>query len=175
MRFGCSGSSLRTWAYSAVVCSAVWWLLLLWSAGRDTRPSVVAVCGLSSYGSQALQHKLNSCGPWTCLLHGMWDPPGPGLKPLSRALALGGWSLYHEPPGKSGRCWLRYKPECFYGKTEKSWKGVIGKRWASVVNGKGRDVLSKASSFRFLLRQNVSVRRILTYVNFSLHCWKLRH
>ena len=28
------------------------------------RASVIVVCGLSSYGSQALEHRLSSCGAW---------------------------------------------------------------------------------------------------------------
>ena len=39
--------------------------------------SVVAACGLSS------------CGSWVLLLHDMWDLPGPGLEPMSPALASG--------------------------------------------------------------------------------------
>ena len=29
--------------------------------------------GLHSYGSQALEHRLNSCGVRAQLLHGLWD------------------------------------------------------------------------------------------------------
>ena len=32
-------------------------------------------------------HRLSSCGSRAQLLHGMWDPPRPGLEPLSPALA----------------------------------------------------------------------------------------
>ena len=45
---------------------------VLWSMG--SRCSVVAVRGLSSYGSRVE------------LPHGMWNPPGPGIKPISPAL-----------------------------------------------------------------------------------------
>ena len=48
---------------------------------------VVATRGLSSCGSWALEHWLNSCGTHTCLLHGMWDLPAPGFEPVSPALA----------------------------------------------------------------------------------------
>ena len=54
--------------------------------------------GFSSCGSQALEHRLSSCGTWAQLLHGMWDLPGPGLKPVSPALA--GRFLTTAPPGK---------------------------------------------------------------------------
>ena len=33
----------------------------------------VVAHGLHSYGSQALEHRLNSCGVWAQLLHGLWD------------------------------------------------------------------------------------------------------
>ena len=55
--------------------------------------------GFSSCGSRALEHRLSSCGTWTLLLHGMWDLPGPGLEPMSPALA--GGFLTTVPPGKS--------------------------------------------------------------------------
>ena len=61
--------------------------------------SVVAACGLSSCGSQALEHRLTSCGTWAQLLRGMWDLPGPGIEPLSPTLA--GGFLTTAPPGKS--------------------------------------------------------------------------
>ena len=51
------------------------------------RASVVVARGLSSCGSRAL------------LLRGMWDFPGPGIKPMSPALA--GGFLTSVPPGKS--------------------------------------------------------------------------
>ena len=50
------------------------------------RASVVVACGLSSCGAQAQ------------LLRGMWDLPGPGLEPMSPALA--GGFLTTVPPGK---------------------------------------------------------------------------
>ena len=46
------------------------------------------------------EHGLNSCGTWAWLLHGMWDFPGPGIEPVSPALA-GRWIPNHCPPGKS--------------------------------------------------------------------------
>ena len=55
--------------------------------------------GLSSCGSRALDCRLSSCGGWALLLRGMWDLPGPGLEPVSPALA--GGFLTTVPPGKS--------------------------------------------------------------------------
>ena len=62
------------------------------------RASAVAACGLSSCVSQALERRLSSCGTWAQLLRGMWDPPGPGLEPVSPALA--GRLPTTAPPGK---------------------------------------------------------------------------
>ena len=45
--------------------------------------------GFSSCGSWAVERRLSSCGAWAQLLHGTWDLPGPGLKPVSPALAGG--------------------------------------------------------------------------------------
>ena len=51
--------------------------------------SVVAARGLSSCGLQALECRLSSRGARALLLHGMWDLPGPGIEPVSPALAGG--------------------------------------------------------------------------------------
>ena len=45
--------------------------------------------GFSSCGSQALEHRLNSCGTQPKLLCSIWDLPGSGIKPVSLALAGG--------------------------------------------------------------------------------------
>ena len=63
-----------------------------------TQASVVAACRLGSCGSRALECRLSSCGSWALLLRGMWDLPGPGIEPVSPALA-GGFSTT-VPPGK---------------------------------------------------------------------------
>ena len=60
--------------------------------------SVVVARGLSSCGSRALEWRLSSCGARAQLLRGMWDPPGPGLEPMSPALA--GRLPTTAPPGK---------------------------------------------------------------------------
>ena len=62
------------------------------------RASVVVACGLNSCGSRVLERRLSSCGARAQLLRGMWDPPGPGLEPVSPALA--GRFLTTAPPGK---------------------------------------------------------------------------
>ena len=68
------------------------WLLLLRSTGSRC-------AGFSSCGSQALERRLSSCGARASLLCGMWDLPGPGLEPVSPALA--GGFLTTVPPEKS--------------------------------------------------------------------------
>ena len=79
--------------YSSLWCAgfSLWWLLLLWSTGSRH-------AGLSSCGSRALERRLSNCGTWAQLLRGMWDLPGPGLEPMSPALA--GGFLTTVPPGK---------------------------------------------------------------------------
>ena len=61
--------------------------------------SVVVARGLDGFGSLALEHRLGSCGQWTELLRGVWDLPGSGIEPESRALL--GRFFTTEPPGKS--------------------------------------------------------------------------
>ena len=70
-----------------------------WALGAQA--SVVVSCRLSSCGSWAPEHRLSSCGAQAQLLHGIWDLPGPGLKPVSPALA--GGFLTTAPPGKSDK------------------------------------------------------------------------
>ena len=55
--------------------------------------------GLGSCGSQALELRLSSCGTRALLPRSMWDLPGPGLEPVSPALA--GGFLTTAPLGKS--------------------------------------------------------------------------
>ena len=54
--------------------------------------------GFSSWGMWALEHRLSRCGTRAQLLHGMWDPPRPGIEPVSPALA--GRFSTTVPPGK---------------------------------------------------------------------------
>ena len=56
------------------------WLVLLQSTGSRCM-------GFCSYGSWALEPRLNLCGAQPSLLHGMWVLPGPGIEPMSPALA----------------------------------------------------------------------------------------
>ena len=60
--------------------------------------SVVVARRLSSCGSWASERRLSSCGTRAQLLCGMWDLPGPGLEPVSPALA--GGLLTTVPPRK---------------------------------------------------------------------------
>ena len=54
--------------------------------------------GFSSCGVWALEHRLSSCGAQASLHRGRWDLPGPGLEPMSPALA--GIFPTTVPPGK---------------------------------------------------------------------------
>ena len=60
------------------------------------RPLTVAASLVAQHRLQT--HRLSSCGSWAQLLRGMWDPPGPGLEPVSPALA--GRLSTTAPPGK---------------------------------------------------------------------------
>ena len=60
--------------------------------------SAVAAHELTSCGSWTLGCRLSSCGAWAQLLRRMWDLPGPGIDPMSPALA--GGSLTTAPTGK---------------------------------------------------------------------------
>ena len=93
-------------AYSSLWCTgfSLWWLLLLQSTGSRPVASVVVAHGLISCGLRALEHRLSSCGAWAQLLCGMCDFPGPGIEPVSPALA--GGFLTTVPPGKPSVLYL---------------------------------------------------------------------
>jgi len=55
------------------------------------RPQALRCLGFSSCSSWTLEHRLHSCGTQASLLHSMWHSPGPGIKPMSLALAAGGF------------------------------------------------------------------------------------
>ena len=59
-------------------------------------PLTIAASLVAEHGLQT--RRLSNCGAWAQLLHGMWDPPRPGLEPVSPALA--GRFLTTAPPGK---------------------------------------------------------------------------
>ena len=71
---------------------------------------MVVAHGLSSCGSRALGRRLSSRGARAKLLCSMWDFPGPGIKPMSPALA--GGFLTTAPPGKSLVGFLKYNFHC---------------------------------------------------------------
>ena len=58
--------------------------------------SVAVARGLSSCGSQALEHRFNGCGTWALLLHSLWDLPNSGIEPGSPVLQA--YTLPWEPP-----------------------------------------------------------------------------
>ena len=92
---GVCGLSLvvESGGYSLLRCAgfSLRWLLLLQSMGSRH-------AGFSSCGTRCLERRLSSCGTWALLLHSMWDLPGPGIEPMSPALA--GRFSTTAPPGK---------------------------------------------------------------------------
>ena len=114
--FGCVGSSLLcavflqlrragTTLHCGVRASHCGGFPCCGARALDARASVVVACVLSSCGSQTLERRLSSCGTWAQLLCGMWDLPGPGLEPMSPALA--GGFLTTAPSGKPSDKFLR--------------------------------------------------------------------
>ena len=65
-------------------------------------------------GHRLQTRRLSSCGSRAQLLRGMWDPPRPGLEPVSPASA--GRLSATAPPGKPGNFifnFLKEPPYCF--------------------------------------------------------------
>ena len=98
---------LQLWLVGATLqlrCSgfSLWQFLLLQSMGsRVVQASVVAAHGLSGCGSQALDHRLSSCGVQVQCLHGTWDLSRPGIEPMSPAFNLQADSLPLSHQGSS--------------------------------------------------------------------------
>ena len=70
--------------------------------GATLRFGEWSCCEAWALGTQAavvVARGLSSCGAWAYLLRGTWDLPGPGLEPVSAALA--GGFLTTAPPGKT--------------------------------------------------------------------------
>ena len=72
--------------------------LLVAVASLDTEHRLL---DLRARASVVAARKLSSCGAWAQLLWGMWNLPGPGIKPMYPALA--GEFLSTVPPGKPYR------------------------------------------------------------------------
>ena len=56
---------------------------------QGVQASVAVALGLHNCSSQAPEHRLRSCGARAQLLCSMQDLPGPGIEPVSPALAGG--------------------------------------------------------------------------------------
>ena len=99
---GCAGSSLLRGLSSGYHGQG---LLLVQGTGShcsglSRRGAWAVECsGSRSCGSSAPRHRLSSCGARAELPCGMWDLPGPGIRPVSPALA--GLFFSPEPTGKS--------------------------------------------------------------------------
>ena len=95
--FGCVGSLLLHVGFPLVAASGGYSSLRC--AGFSC--GVFSCCGARALGARAsvvVARGLSSCGARASLLRGMWDLPGPGLEPVSPALA--GGFLTTAPPGK---------------------------------------------------------------------------
>ena len=115
--YGCVGSLLllagflQLWRAGATLRCGVWashcgGFSCCGAQALGTWASVVVAHGLSSCGSWALERRFSSCGTWAQLLRGMWELPGPGLEPVSPALA--GGFLTTVPPGSPTDYYFKY-------------------------------------------------------------------
>ena len=77
-------------------CGHCWVFQICWHIECDVL--TYSPHSLISCSSQALEHRLSSCGPWSLLLQGMWDLAKPEIEPILPALASGIFTT--EPPGK---------------------------------------------------------------------------
>ena len=76
--FGCTGSECGAQAFASP-CGG---FSCCWAPALGRAP-------FSSFGAWAVKPRLSSCGAQAYLLHSIWDLRGPGIKPMSPALAGG--------------------------------------------------------------------------------------
>ena len=102
--FDCAGSSVRARAFSS--CGK-WGPLFIAVRGPlfivMRGPLTIAAPPVAGHRLQA--RRLSSCGSRAQLLRGVWDPPRPGLEPMSPALA--GRFSTTAPPGKPCAAFLQ--------------------------------------------------------------------
>ena len=100
---GCAGSSMQAFSTRSrrgpLSSCCVQVALVKQHRLQGTQASAVAEYRFSSCGPWALENRLSSCGTQPLLPHGMWNLPGPEIKPMFPALA--GGLLTTGPPGKS--------------------------------------------------------------------------
>ena len=125
-------------------------------------PSVVVARGLSSCGSWALERRLSTCAAQAQLLCGMRDLPGPGLEPVSPALA--GGFLTTAPPGKSSLLDARIigqqnRPESLSQGSDVSlcWVRPSGP-WLLLCHQKWHSCVSRPETLTYNLRDSESFR-----------------
>ena len=75
----------------AILCCGAW-------ASHRGGFSCCGAGALGAWASVVLARGLSSCDAWALFFHGMWDLPGPGLKPMFPELAGGFLTIV--PPGK---------------------------------------------------------------------------
>ena len=100
--FGCIGSSLLRASFLQLLGAGA----TLHCGVQASHCSGFSCCGARALGTRAQQlwlagSRMKAQQLWCTaqLLHGMWDLPGPGLEPVSPALA--GGFLTTAPPGRS--------------------------------------------------------------------------
>ena len=78
---------------------------------RSARPLTIAASLVAEHRLQT--RRLSNCGSRAHLLHGMWDPPRPGLEPVSPALT-GRFSTTAEFRFKCAETYYLKDPSPFY-------------------------------------------------------------
>ena len=123
-------SSFGEGGYSLAVVHCV-----LIAVASHRRAQALGHMGFCSCGCWALEHRLDSCGTRAYSLHSVQDPPGPGIEPVSPALA--GRFFTTKPPGKP------YKPFSDLGQ---------GALWQA--DGAGRNIKENSEHLTQLLIAN---------------------
>jgi len=94
--------------FSVVVASRGYSLLGAWTLGH---------MDFSSCSSWVPEHRFSSCSAWALFLCSTWDLPGPGIEPMSPALADGFFTI--EAPGKPLSLTFKFQYSIFYSLNSK--------------------------------------------------------
>ena len=133
-------------------------------------PLFIAVRGpLTIAASLVAEHRLqkrrlSSCGSWAHLLRGMWDPPRPGLEPVSPALA----SRFSTtaPPGKPQTLFFKVSSTRTIQLLDKVQKSIfVTLKEAKISQQDTKSTSHKRKNWKLGLHQNYK------YLLITRHHW----
>ena len=144
------------------------------SSCGEQGPLFIAVRGpLTVAAALVAEHRLqtsrlSSCGTRALLLHGMWDLPRPGLKPVSPALA--GRLSTTAPPGKPQSSTLIL---CFFSSTLFLYSVVLIEQftWFHFLSSLNKSIIIFLLVSGFTIVFSINSQLIQVHFQITLYCF----